>query len=49
MQVCSCGDDALGPDGAVHHPSPKATGGRDFCRDGDQRVRPARLPPKIVA
>ena len=51
MRVCGSGDDALGLDGGVHFPSPRATGGRVFCVDGsgDRRVcptlRPRRLSP----
>ena len=47
MRVCGSSDDALGLDGAVHHPLPRATGGRDLCGSGDWRVRPTLRPRRL--
>ena len=47
MWVCGFGDEALALDSAIHHPSPRATGGRDFSGSGDQLVRPTLRPRRL--
>ena len=48
MPVCGSGDDALGTHGAIHHPSPGATGSKVFSGPGDRRICPSLPPQKIV-
>ena len=48
MPVCGSVDDSLGTHGAIHHPSPRATGSKVFSKPGDGHICPSLCPQEIV-